>query len=170
MPIGVDIKGVRFEGKLRAKLKQVSVLKPTIKIGILENATYEDGRNVAEVAYINIEGLGGNPKRDFLRRAYEQYGEKWIEVLSKELGVDVFSKENVIRASKVTAMIAVGDVQEVIIKWPDADPRLNDPRTILRKEKERKGQSSKNVTANNPAAALQDTNTMVKAVGFEVEV
>lgn len=168
MPIGVDIKGVQFEGKLREKLKRLTGIKPTIKIGILENATYENGQSVAEVAYINIEGLGGNPKRDFLRRAMEQHGDQWIDVLVKEMGVDIFSKENVIRAAKVTGMVAAGDIQEVIQKWPAADPRLNDPKTI--RKKERRGQSSKKVSANNPLSALQDTNTMTQAIGFEVEV
>lgn len=64
------------------KIKQFSGVKQ-IKAGVIENATYEDGTKVSEVALKNEYGLDGNPPRSFFRSTEKNKFNEWFNKFTK---------------------------------------------------------------------------------------
>jgi hypothetical protein len=160
---------IEMGDKWKKKLETVSAYKVGMKVGVLEGATYEGGKSVAYVAYVNEYGAGNNPPRPFLKRTAEQSAEKWASGILSNVGGHILDYGRVKAAFKMAGMVAKGDVQQTIRDWPVADPRLNSPKTIARKRRRtERGAKGAKAMGNNPYKALIDTGTMIKAIGYEV--
>lgn len=64
------------------KIKQFSGVKQ-IKAGVLENATYEDGTKVSEVALKNEYGSDNTPPRSFFRSTEKNKFNEWFYKFTK---------------------------------------------------------------------------------------
>ena len=67
---------------INKKIKQFSGVKQ-IKAGVIENATYDDGTKVSEVARKNEYGLDGNPPRSFFRSTQKNKFNDWFNKFTK---------------------------------------------------------------------------------------
>lgn len=127
-----------------------------LKVGFIDNSTYEDGTSVAMVAAANEYGdpAFSRPPRPFFRNAIEDHEAEWHDTIAKGLA----SGRPIDEVLNGVGPVIVNDVF-VSIKTL-MDPPLS-PATIRarRSRKERRNMST------NP---LVDTMTMQKAVTFEV--
>lgn len=157
---------IKMSDKWQKELKKLSALRAGAKVGILDGATYENGQSVAYVAYINEYGKGHNPPRPFMKKTIEQNQEKYVKGIASNVKGRALNRGAVVNAFKMAGMAARGDMQRIVMDWPDSDPRANKPETVARKA--RRAQSGKNTVANNPNKALVDSTAMVKAINYEV--
>jgi len=160
------VKPIKMSDKWQNELKKLTALNVDVKIGVLEGATYEKGQSVAYIAYINEVGAGHNPPRSFMKRTIEENQEKYVKGIAANVKGRILDRSAVLNAFKMCGMVARGDMQRMIMDWPDTDPRANALSTLARKA--RRGQSGKNTVLNHPGKTLVDTGAMVKAIHYEV--
>lgn len=92
MPIRLIGDPSEFQGKLRGLAKQLND-SATLSVGFLENATYPDGKPVAQVAFWQEFGApnAGIPPRPFFRTAIANNKEYWAEALASLLKHNEFN-------------------------------------------------------------------------------
>lgn len=134
----------------------------TLYVGYKQSETYDNGRNVAEVALINEYGFGHNPPRPFIRTTFEDNKEEY-ERLAKT-GLKHMTPSNAENKIK-KCLEELGertkrDIQRTIESWDISDPRPNSPVTVAIKEA--KG-------AKDPNAVLIDSGKMKESVEWKVD-
>lgn len=94
----------KFEGgeKLQKILKQIGKnAEGGLTVGFLSGATYPDGTSVAQVAFWNEFGHGGNfpaPPRPFFRNMIEEESGGWADKMARGLKHYEYDGQKVLRA------------------------------------------------------------------------
>lgn len=154
-------------GTLEKYLREKMKVGGTLKVGFTSRARYPDGTSVALVAYKNETGAGGIPRRPFMHRTLDLYGEEWADGIINAMRGN-FSQASAARAFNLVGHNAAVNMAQVITAWDPSDPRLNSPITIAAKRAgARKG---KNLRAIDPRTALIDTSTMISNISYKVEL
>lgn len=65
-------------GSLSNALKKYSEMNASVRVGVLENATYPDGTPVAMVAFWNEYGTKTSPVRAFFRTTVSDQKKNWV--------------------------------------------------------------------------------------------
>ena len=65
-------------GSLASALKKYSDMNASVRVGVLENATYPDGTPVAMVAFWNEYGTKTSPVRAFFRATVSDQKKNWV--------------------------------------------------------------------------------------------
>nr|DAN04626.1 MAG TPA: virion morphogenesis protein [Caudoviricetes sp.] len=65
-------------GGLANALKKYSEMNASVRVGVLENATYPDGTPVAMVAFWNEYGTKTSPVRAFFRTTVSDQKKNWV--------------------------------------------------------------------------------------------
>lgn len=65
-------------GSLASALKKYSEMNASVRVGVLENATYPDGESVAMVAFRNEYGTQTIPVRAFFRTTVSNQKNNWV--------------------------------------------------------------------------------------------
>lgn len=65
-------------GSLASALKKYSEMNASVRVGVLENATYPDGTPVAMVAFWNEYGTKTSPVRAFFRTTVSDQKRNWV--------------------------------------------------------------------------------------------
>lgn len=65
-------------GSLASALKKYSDMNASVRVGVLENATYPDGTPVAMVAFWNEYGTKTSPVRAFFRTTVSDQKKNWV--------------------------------------------------------------------------------------------
>jgi hypothetical protein len=157
---------IQMSDKWRAELAKLTALNVGVNVGVLDGATYADGKSVAYVAYINEKGLGLNPPRPFMARTIEKNAGKYVKGIAYNVKGRSLDRAAALAAFDKAGQAARGDMQRSIMDWPDDDPRPNRLSTIAKKA--RRAQSGGKIIANHPGKALVDTGVMVKSINYEV--
>ena len=137
---------VKRVGSLSAALSKYKDMNASVRVGVLENATYPDGTPVAMVAFWNEYGTRTSPVRAFFRTTVSENKKNWV-----------LSVQNLMKMhndpKKVMGLIGV-HMQEQIVQsintWSDPP---NSAYTIAKKG------SSK---------PLIETEVLVGSISFEV--
>lgn len=133
-------------GSLASALKKYSEMNASVRVGVLENATYPDGTPVAMVAFWNEYGTKTSPVRAFFRTTVSDQKKNWV-----------LSVQNLMKMhddpKKVMGLIGEhmrGQIVQSINTWTDPP---NAPYTVAKKG------------FNSP---LRDTMQMARSISFEV--
>ena len=137
---------VKRVGSLSAALSKYKDMNASVRVGVLENATYPDGTPVAMVAFWNEYGTRTSPVRAFFRTTVSENKKNWV-----------LSVQNLMKMhndpQQVMGLIGV-NIQEQLVHsintWSDPP---NAPYTI-----EKKGFD----------APLRDTTRMSKSISIEI--
>ena len=137
---------VKRVGSLSAALSKYKEMNASVRVGVLENATYPDGTPVAMVAFWNEYGTKRIPPRPFFRTTVSEQKKNWV-----------LSVQNLMKMhndpKRVMGLIGV-NIQEQLVHsintWSDPP---NAPYTI-----EKKGFD----------APLRDTTRMSKSISIEI--
>lgn len=65
-------------GSLASALKKYSEMNASVRVGVLENATYPNGTPVAMVAFWNEYGTKTSPVRAFFRTTVSDQKKNWV--------------------------------------------------------------------------------------------
>ena len=65
-------------GSLSKALSKYKDMNASVRVGVLENATYPDGTPVAMVAFWNEYGTRTSPVRDFFRTTVSENKKNWV--------------------------------------------------------------------------------------------
>ena len=65
-------------GSLSAALSKYKEMNASVRVGVLENATYPDGTPVAMVAFWNEYGTRTSPVRAFFRTTVSEQKKNWV--------------------------------------------------------------------------------------------
>ena len=65
-------------GSLSAALSKYKEMNASVRVGVLENATYPDGTPVAMVAFWNEYGTRTSPVRAFFRTTVSENKKNWV--------------------------------------------------------------------------------------------
>ena len=65
-------------GSLSAALSKYKDMNASVRVGVLENATYPDGTPVAMVAFWNEYGTKRSPVRAFFRTTVSEQKKNWV--------------------------------------------------------------------------------------------
>ena len=65
-------------GSLSAALSKYKEMNASVRVGVLENATYPDGTPVAMVAFWNEYGTKRSPVRAFFRTTVSEQKKNWV--------------------------------------------------------------------------------------------
>ena len=152
-----------------------------LNVGFLSGATYPDGTSVAQVAFWNEFGHGGNfpaPPRPFFRSMIANHSEEWPKTLARGLKYYDYDAKSALSAM---GELIKGQLQESISTI--AGPELSETTKILRA---RFGNNPQEITRTDVLAAqkaaadgetgasgtqakpLVWTGTMLNAVDYEV--
>lgn len=133
-------------GSLANALKKYSEMNASVRVGVLENATYPDGTPVAMVAFWNEYGTKTSPVRAFFRTTVSDQKKNWV-----------LSVQNLMKThddpKKVMGLIGEhmrGQIVQSINTWTDPP---NAPYTVAMKG------------FNKP---LVDTGQLMRSISFEV--
>ena len=133
-------------GSLANALKKYSEMNASVRVGVLENATYPDGTPVAMVAFWNEYGTKTSPVRAFFRTTVSDQKKNWV-----------LSVQNLMKMhndpKKVMGLMGEhmrGQIVQSINTWTDPP---NAPYTVARKG------------FNKP---LVDQGIMMRSISFEV--
>lgn len=99
-----------------------------LRVGFLENAQYDDGTKVAEVAAKNEYGAVGTPMRPFFRTMVKQKKASWSTNVVNVLAANNYDID---KTWTIVGEKIVGQLQDSITDWPLTPP--NSPATIARK-------------------------------------
>lgn len=153
-----------------------------LKVGFLEGATYPDGTSVAQVAFWNEYGHGGNfpaPPRPFFRSMIANQSEGWPKKLAAALKTYDYDADKSLSAM---GELIKGQLQESISTI--ASPELSETTKILRKQfwtnpedinktavlaAQKAAAEGETGAAGTQAKPLIWTGTMLNAVDYEVE-
>ena len=69
---------VKRVGSLSAALSKYKEMNASVRVGVLENATYPDGTPVAMVAFWNEYGTKRSPVRAFFRTTVSEQKKNWV--------------------------------------------------------------------------------------------
>ena len=69
---------VKRVGSLSAALSKYKEMNASVRVGVLENATYPDGTPVAMVAFWNEYGTKRIPPRPFFRTTVSEQKKNWV--------------------------------------------------------------------------------------------
>ena len=137
---------VKRVGSLSAALLKYKDMNASVRVGVLENATYPDGTPVAMVAFWNEYGTKRIPPRPFFRTTVSEQKKNWV-----------LSVQNLMKMhnnpQQVMGLIGEhmkGNIVQSIATWSDPP---NAPYTI-----EKKGFD----------APLRDTTRMSKSISIEI--
>ena len=133
-------------GSLANALKKYSDMNASVRVGVLENATYPDGTPVAMVAFWNEYGTKTSPVRAFFRTTVSDQKKNWV-----------LSVQNLMKMhddpKKVMGLIGEhmrGQIVQSINTWTDPP---NAPYTVAMK---------------GFNAPLRDTGQLMRSISFEV--
>ena len=133
-------------GSLASALKKYSEMNASVRVGVLESATYPDGTPVAMVAFWNEYGTKTSPVRAFFRTTVSDQKKNWV-----------LSVQNLMKMhddpKKVMGLIGEhmrGQIVQSINTWTDPP---NAPYTVRMKG------------FNKP---LVDQGIMMRSISFEV--
>lgn len=133
-------------GSLASALKKYSEMNASVRVGVLENATYPDGTPVAMVAFWNEYGTKTSPVRAFFRTTVSDQKKNWV-----------LSVQNLMKMhddpKKVMGLMGEhmrGQIVQSINTWTDPP---NAPYTVKMKG------------FNKP---LVDQGIMMRSISFEV--
>lgn len=133
-------------GSLASALKKYSEMNASVRVGVLENATYPDGTPVAMVAFWNEYGTKTSPVRAFFRTTVSDQKKNWV-----------LSVQNLMKMhddpKKVMGLMGEhmrGQIVQSINTWTDPP---NAPYTVRMKG------------FNKP---LVDQGIMMRSISFEV--
>ena len=133
-------------GSLASALKKYSEMNASVRVGVLENATYPDGTPVAMVAFWNEYGTKTSPVRAFFRTTVSDQKKNWV-----------LSVQNLMKMhddpKKVMGLIGEhmrGQIVQSINTWTDPP---NAPYTVRMK---------------GFNAPLRDTGQLMRSISFEV--
>ena len=137
---------VKRVGSLSAALSKYKEMNASVRVGVLENATYPDGTPVAMVAFWNEYGTRTSPVRAFFRTTVSEQKKNWVLSVQNLMKMHNDPKQ-------VMGLIGV-NIQEQLVHsintWSDPP---NAPYTI-----EKKGFD----------APLRDTTRMSKSISIEI--
>ena len=133
-------------GSLASALKKYSEMNASVRVGVLESATYPDGTPVAMVAFWNEYGTKTSPVRAFFRTTVSDQKKNWV-----------LSVQNLMKMhdepKKVMGLIGEhmrGQIVQSISTWTDPP---NAPYTVAMK---------------GFNAPLRDTGQLMRSISFEV--
>lgn len=133
-------------GSLANALKKYSEMNASVRVGVLESATYPDGTPVAMVAFWNEYGTKTSPVRAFFRTTVSDQKKNWV-----------LSVQNLMKMhddpKKVMGLIGEhmrGQIVQSINTWTDPP---NAPYTVARK---------------GFNAPLRDTGQLMRSISYEV--
>lgn len=133
-------------GSLANALKKYSEMNASVRVGVLESATYPDGTPVAMVAFWNEYGTKTSPVRAFFRTTVSDQKKNWV-----------LSVQNLMKMhndpKKVMGLIGEhmrGQIVQSINTWTDPP---NAPYTVRMK---------------GFNAPLRDTGQLMRSISFEV--
>lgn len=133
-------------GSLASALKKYSEMNASVRVGVLESATYPDGTPVAMVAFWNEYGTKTSPVRAFFRTTVSDQKKNWV-----------LSVQNLMKMhddpKKVMGLIGEhmrGQIVQSINTWTDPP---NAPYTVRMK---------------GFNAPLRDTGQLMRSISFEV--
>lgn len=117
---------VKRVGSLSAALSKYKDMNASVRVGVLENATYPDGTPVAMVAFWNEYGTKTSPVRAFFRTTVSDQKKNWV-----------LSVQNLMKMhddpKKVMGLMGEhmrGQIVQSINTWTDPP---NAPYTVARK-------------------------------------
>lgn len=117
---------VKRVGSLSAALSKYKDMNASVRVGVLENATYPDGTPVAMVAFWNEYGTRTSPVRAFFRTTVSENKKNWVLSVQNLMKIHNDPK-------RVMGLIGV-HMQEQIVQsintWSDPP---NAPYTIAKK-------------------------------------
>jgi len=117
---------VKRVGSLSAALSKYKEMNASVRVGVLENATYPDGTPVAMVAFWNEYGTRTSPVRAFFRTTVSENKRNWVLSVQNLMKIHNDPKQ-------VMGLIGV-HMQEQIVQsintWSDPP---NAPYTIAKK-------------------------------------
>ena len=99
-----------------------------LRVGFLENAQYDDGTQVAEVAAKNEYGSIDNPMRPFFRTMVKQKKASWSTNVANVMAANNYDID---KTWQLVGEKIRGQLQDAITDWPLTPP--NSPETIARK-------------------------------------
>lgn len=117
-----------------------------VKAGVMPGSKYEDGTNVATVAYKNEYGFKNIPSRPFMRTTVREQKAAWVELTKKGIKAG-YTLEHTLN---LVGLQMQQDIQYSIISWTTPP---NAPYTIAKKGK------------NSP---LRDTMLLRDSIKYEV--
>lgn len=133
-------------GSLASALKKYSEMNASVRVGVLESATYPDGTPVAMVAFWNEYGTKTSPVRAFFRTTVSDQKKNWV-----------LSVQNLMKMhddpKKVMGLIGEhmrGQIVQSINTWTDPP---NAPYTVAMKGFQK---------------PLVDTGQLMRSISFEV--
>ena len=157
MPLSADIQGSALDG-LRRAFQGVLEGPRGVRVGVLNDATTEDGKSVAEYAAYNEFGTATIPPRPFLRTTIAEQRDKWGALAKRYLqaGIAAGSPAAGRMAMEAAGRQAQVDIQDKIMSNM---PPPNAPATAARKAKRKGGGYS---------GTLFDTGALHKSIDYEV--
>ena len=78
---------VKRVGSLSAALSKYKEMNASVRVGVLENATYPDGTPVAMVAFWNEYGTRLAPPRPFFRNAISENKGNWVKSIKNLVAI-----------------------------------------------------------------------------------
>lgn len=124
----INVRGEEAWKRIRERLGK----KALVRAGVMEGATYPDGKSVAGVAAVQEFGGPDIPPRPFLRRTYETHNKEWIERLARLLQ----GNRPPDAALELIGRLMMADIQATIDDSPSwAEP--NSELTLARKESDK---------------------------------
>lgn len=157
MALTADIQGSALEGLKRMLAGLVKGPKG-VRVGVLEGATNEDGKSVAEYAAYNEFGTATIPPRPFLRTTISEKGQEWGALAKAFLqaGIKAGAADAGRRALEAAGRQAQVDIQDKIMSNM---PPPNTPATAARKAKRKGG---------GYAGTLFDSGALHKSIEYEI--
>ena len=151
------IKGKALAG-LRQALDALLGKPPTLRVGVAEGATNEDGDSVAEYAAYNEYGTATIPPRSFLRSTIAEQHGSWSEMIKGDVSASIRAGRFEGRAALEKAgRQAQVDIQAKIMSNV---PPPNAPATAARKARRKGGGYS---------GTIFDTGALHKSIQYEIE-
>lgn len=133
-------------GSLANTLKKYSEMNASVRVGVLENATYPDGTPVAMVAFWNEYGTKTSPVRAFFRTTVSDQKKNWVLSVQNLMKIHDDPK-------KVMGLMGEhmrGQIVQSINTWTDPP---NAPYTVRMKGFQK---------------PLVDTGQLMRSISFEV--
>lgn len=139
--------------ELIAKLHKLADARGSVKAGILEGATNDEGTNVLDYAPFLEFGTAGMPARPFLRTTFAKHRSEWVDIIAKALTAG---------ADPETALEYAGTTMQadIVDQIKSNMPPPNSPSWVRYKQKHAPA------NANN---TLMFTGTLVHSIAYEVE-
>ena len=133
-------------GSLSKALSKYKDMNASVRVGVLENATYPDGTPVAMVAFWSEYGTKRSPVRAFFRTTVSEQKKNWVLSVQNLMKMHNDPKQ-------VMGLIGEhmkGNITQSIATWSDPP---NAPYTVAQKGFQ---------------APLRDTMQMLRSISFEV--